>query len=454
MTGQDMPPHAAARLHRPASGAAPFGIEEIFFSRTDERGVIRAFNDVFLRIADYTAADLIGAPHRIIRHPDMPKGVFHLLWHGIKAGHPIGAYVKNRARDGLFYWVYALITPIAGGYLSVRIKPSADLLGVVETEYAALLKAEASGLSSADSAAILCARLAALGFPTHAAFQTDALLREMQARNTALGQGPDRDLAALRRMGLAMTDIRGEIAGLTRLLAGARLLTANMRIVAAKLNEGRRTIGEIARSYALVLDEMHSHVAGFAVLAPTPSGGAGPDSPATAAATAPEFAPEFTPDNPPGTHASGPEERGLFLLCAARLMDQVCADFYSQGAVLDGVDHAAEAAILHQVAARYAAEAGPAMQAVSAQVRHLRRDVEYLRRLVIGLSTVRIACRVESGMLRQGCANLDTIIGRIDELQDGIIAALDRIDRGCMAATSAFCDWQALRGGATGMLAA
>lgn len=442
MTGQDMPPQAAARLHRPAHGAAPFGIEEIFFSRTDERGVIRAFNDVFLRIADYTAADLIGAPHRIIRHPDMPKGVFHLLWEGIKAGHPIGAYVKNRARDGLFYWVYALITPIAGGYLSVRIKPSADLLRVVEAEYAALLKAEASGLSPAASADILCARLAALGFPTHGAFQTDALLQEMQARNNALGQAPDRDLAALRRMGLAMTDIRAEIAGLARLLAGARLLTANMRIVAAKLNEGRRTIGEIARSYAMVLDEMHSHVAGFSLLPAPSSGGAGDGAPPSPAA------------NPPATHASGPEERGLFLLCAARLMDQVCADFFSQGAVLDGVDHAAEAAILRQVAARYAAEAGPAMQAVGAQVRHLRRDVEYLRRLVIGLSTVRIACRVESGLLRHGSANLDTIIGRIDDLQDGIIAALDRIDRGCMAATSAFCDWQALRGGATGVLAA
>lgn len=430
MLGQSLPLQAAARLPRPASGAAPFGNGEIFFSRTDERGIIRAFNDVFLRIADYGSADLIGAPHRIIRHPDMPKGVFHLLWEGIRAGHPIGAYVKNRARDGLYYWVYALITPIDGGYLSVRIKPSADLLPVVEAEYAALLSAESAGLSPAASAAALCARLAALGYPTHAAFQTDALYREMQARSTALGQAPDRDLAALRRMGLAMADIRAEVAGLAGLLQGARLLTANMRIVAAKLTEGRRAIGEIARSYGLVLEEMHSHIAGFSILPPAAADGAG--------------------ESHQVTHISAAEERGLFLLCAARLMDRVCTDFHAGGTILDDVDHAAEAAILNRVAARYAAEAAPAMQTVSTGVRHLRRDVEYLRRLVIGLSTVRIACRVESGMLRHGSASLDTIIGRIDALQDGIIAALDRIDRGCMAANTAFADWQGLRGATAG----
>lgn len=408
-----MPPQAAARLHRPASGAAPFGVGEIFFSRTDERGVIRAFNDVFLRIADYAASDLIGAPHRIIRHPDMPKGVFHLLWEGIKAGHPIGAYVKNRARDGLFYWVYALITPIDGGYLSVRIKPSADLLPVVEAEYAALLSAEAAGLSPAASADALCARLAALGFPSHAAFQTEALLREMQARRAAQGQTPDRGLEALHRMGSALRALRDEVAALHRILRGAGLLTANMRLVAAKLAEGRRTIGEIARSYGIALDEMQAHVAGLAALA-----------------------------RPEGRHAACAEERALFLLCAARLMDQVCTDFHHAPAALEGVDHAAEAAILAAVATRYADEAGPALENLGLQARHLRRDVEFLRRQVVGLSTVRIACRVESGMLRHQSAGLETIIGRIDDLQQAIFAALDRIDGACQRAGAAFRDWQ------------
>lgn len=414
-----MPPSAGAveaassRAPRPASGAAPFAVEEIFFSRTDGRGVIAAFNDVFLRIADYGAADLIGAPHRIIRHPDMPKGVFHLLWEGIKAGHPIGAYVKNRARDGLYYWVFALVTPVEGGYLSVRIKPSGALRPVVEAEYAKVLLAEAEGLSPEASAQALCARLAELGFPSYGAFQSEALLAEMQARQEAMGRGNWRDLAALHRMVVEMRALRAQSTALRHLLHGANLLTANMRIVAAKLPEGRRTISEIARSYGMMLGEIEAHVAGFAVF-----------------------------DRGEGRHAACTEEGGLFLLCAARLMEEVRAEFQSSTVALDGVDHAGEAAGLARVATDYAQRACAAMEAVTEQARVLRRNVEFLRRLIVGLSTVRIACRVESGMLVHRSAGLETIIGRIDGLQDDIAAALDRIDAACRAALSGLRDWR------------
>lgn len=407
----------AARALRPRTGAAPFAAEEIFFSRTDGRGVIASFNDVFLRIADYEAGDLIGAPHRIIRHPDMPKGVFHLLWEGIKAGHPIGAYVKNRARDGLHYWVFALVTPVEGGYLSVRIKPCADLLPGIEAEYARALAAEASGLSPEASAHAICDRLAGMGFPSYAAFQTEALLAEMQARQAATGRGQRGDLAALHRMGGEMRKLREGIVALRRLLLGANLLTANMRIVAAKLPEGRRTISEIARSYGIMLGEVEAHVAGFSAF-----------------------------DRGQGRHAACAEEGGLFLLCAAHLMAEVCAEFRQAETGLDGVDHAAEAAVLSRVAADYAARAGAAMEGVTDQARLMQRNVEFLRRLIVGLSTVRIACRVESGMLTHRSAGLETIVGRIDGLQDEIAAALDGIDGACGAALSALRDWRALRG--------
>jgi len=408
----------AAGAARPRTGEAPFDPGEIFFSRTDGRGVIAAFNDVFLRIADYGAADLIGAPHRIIRHPDMPKGVFHLLWDGIKAGHPIGAYVKNRARDGLHYWVFALVTPVDGGFLSVRIKPCAALLPVIEAEYARALAAEAAGLSPEASAQAICDRLGEMGFASYAAFQTEALLTEMQARQVATGREEWRDLAALYRMVVRMREVRGEIAALRRLLHGANLLTANMRIVAAKLPEGRRTISEIARSYGIMLGEVQSHVEGFSVL-----------------------------ERGPGRHAACAEEGGLFLLCAAHLMEEVRAEFQASDRRLEGVDHAAEAACLARVANDYADRAGQAMEGVSDHARLLQRNVEFLRRLVVGLSTVRIACRVESGMLSQRSGGLETIVGRIDALQDDIAGALDRIDGACGVALAGLRDWRVLRAG-------
>ena len=123
---------------RPATGAAPFSLDEVFFSRTDERGVIVAGNYVFRRVAHYDWARMLGAPHKIIRHPDMPRAVFWLLWDRLKQGRPVGAYVKNRASDGLHYWVFAVVAPCDGGFLSARIKPTSALRDRIEQEYAAL----------------------------------------------------------------------------------------------------------------------------------------------------------------------------------------------------------------------------------------------------------------------------------------------------------------------------
>jgi aerotaxis receptor len=76
-----------------STSEALFHLSELFYSRTDERGVIEAGNSVFQRVAGHEWDDLIGAPHKIIRHSDMPKGVFQLMWDTLKDGQPMGAYV-------------------------------------------------------------------------------------------------------------------------------------------------------------------------------------------------------------------------------------------------------------------------------------------------------------------------------------------------------------------------
>ena len=114
----------------------PFGIEELFYSRTDARGVILAGNPVFRRVAGYDWGQLIGAPHRKVRHPATPKAVFRILWSTIQTGQPAVAYVCNRAADGRPYWVLATILPFGDAYLSVRIKPTSHLLATVKEIYA------------------------------------------------------------------------------------------------------------------------------------------------------------------------------------------------------------------------------------------------------------------------------------------------------------------------------
>lgn len=126
---------------RPTGREAPFRDGELIVSKTDPKGRITYCNDVFLRVAGYQERELIGAPHSIIRHPDMPRAVFKLLWDTIGAGGEIFAYVLNLSRNGDHYWVFAHVTPSrdASGkivsYHSNRRKPRPDAVATVSGLY-------------------------------------------------------------------------------------------------------------------------------------------------------------------------------------------------------------------------------------------------------------------------------------------------------------------------------
>lgn len=125
-----------------------FGDDEIIVSKTDPKGRITYANDVFVRVCGYDESHLFGSPHSIIRHPDMPRAVFKLLWDTIVTGEEVFAYVKNLAADGSFYWVFAHVTATFGpdgrivGYHSSRRTVSPAALAKVEPLYRALLAEE------------------------------------------------------------------------------------------------------------------------------------------------------------------------------------------------------------------------------------------------------------------------------------------------------------------------
>lgn len=125
-----------------------FANDEIIVSKTDLHGRITYANDVFLRVSGYSEAELLGAPHSILRHPGMPRSVFKLLWDTIENGDEIFAYVLNMSRNGDGYWVFAHVTPSYDargthvGYHSNRRVPYGDALAKVKPLYEAVLKAE------------------------------------------------------------------------------------------------------------------------------------------------------------------------------------------------------------------------------------------------------------------------------------------------------------------------
>lgn len=104
---------------------------DVLISATDTKGIITFANNTFYRIAEYEPGELVGRPHNVIRHPDMPKTAFADLWTVIQAGKTWQGYVKNRAKSGRIYWVKANVFPCyengrIAGYISIRTKPDRD----------------------------------------------------------------------------------------------------------------------------------------------------------------------------------------------------------------------------------------------------------------------------------------------------------------------------------------
>ena len=108
-------------------------------SHTDARGHITAANDAFVAASGYAREELIGQPHNIIRHPDMPPEAFRDLWDTLKSGRPWAGLVKNRRKNGDYYWVRAAASPTPnGGFMSVRTPPGMEEIRAAEALYAAM----------------------------------------------------------------------------------------------------------------------------------------------------------------------------------------------------------------------------------------------------------------------------------------------------------------------------
>jgi PAS domain S-box-containing protein len=138
----------AKPIVKPTGLERRFDEDELIVSKTDPQGRITYANALFVQISGYTRHELIGSAHSLVRHPDMPRGVFKLLWDTIQDGQEVFAYVKNLAKNGDHYWVFAHVTPTfdeAGrivSYHSNRRTPDRSALAAIEPIYAAMLREE------------------------------------------------------------------------------------------------------------------------------------------------------------------------------------------------------------------------------------------------------------------------------------------------------------------------
>ena len=109
-------------------------------SETDAKGIIKFANEDFCKIAGYSLEELVGKPHNIVRHTEMPKKAFKSLWDTIQRGEIWTGYVKNATKDGGYYWVFATVYPFENfdgskGYLSCRRKPTSQEIEKIQRVY-------------------------------------------------------------------------------------------------------------------------------------------------------------------------------------------------------------------------------------------------------------------------------------------------------------------------------
>lgn len=159
-----------------------FDDHQFMLTRTDLKGVITYANKDFIQISGYSEAELIGSSHNIVRHPDMPVEAFADMWRSLKAGKPWTGLVKNRTKQGDFYWVVANATPVTEndqvvGYLSARRKPTREQINQAATAYQLFKSGQASGLSIVDGQVVRRSTLQTLKqLPYHFSVQQRMML--------------------------------------------------------------------------------------------------------------------------------------------------------------------------------------------------------------------------------------------------------------------------------------
>lgn len=389
----------------PSSGAsggaeAYFGFDELFYSRTDSRGVIQAGNDIFQRVSGFTWPELLGAPHRIVRNPDTPRGVFRMLWDSIQKGRSLGAYVTNRTKSGDYYWVFAIILPIEGGYLSVRLKPSSKMFDKIRDVYAVVTERERrEKLDPEDSARLLREFAAAEGFSSYTSLMAYALGQELIAINQNRGLEQDRRTRILTDMNAALEKATEQQTGLLRSFEALQSIPNNMRIVASRLEPSGGPVSAISENYKASSVVIAERLRAFVV---------GRDN--TCDLMSREVA------------------RALFLLGSSRVISEMNGAM-GQSKPVEGIDWAFERDLLAGLERNCNVEARAAMASAAEIAGRLNRTSADIRRQMLGLDTIRVLGRVECGRMRDTSGGLSATIDQLDTFHADIKNRLELIMR-------------------------
>ena len=374
---------------------AAFAIDEIFMSRTDARGVIQYGNAVFQRVSAFDWAELIGAPHKIVRHPDMPAGVFERLWKDLKSDKATGGFVKNLSKTGEYYWVFALIMPVPDGYLSIRIKPSGKLFETARNIYADLRKAEhRDRISAPESCVHLTAILQDHGYSSYFEFLAAAIAEVTQSRQRALKRKPLAAVQVLQSILAEWNTISESSTAIAAAHKAIRTTPLNMQIQAGKLNDSGKPLAVIATNFTSLSEEMTSMMKVFT---------------------------EQTFDLLQNVYKT------LFFLSAASMQLEAAKEFAADAVQGEDLKRAEDRRWLQGKADGFQATAQEAIKRFDQRLAQFKDHADRVANVVAGLSMTRVMCEIEVARLSDKEPGLHRILAELDEFQDVTTQSLARI---------------------------
>ncbi|MCR8724906.1 PAS domain-containing protein [Frigidibacter sp. ROC022] len=400
----------------PGVDEATLRFDDLFYTRTDRHGMLQAGNEAFGRVVEYGWDRLLGAPHRILRHPDMPRAMFWLLWDRIRQGLPTGVYIKNRTRNGRVYWVFALVAPVGNSEVSVRIRPASGVFGRCRDIYRQALARETAGLDPRASAEAMLGELCRDGFAGYEEFMGVALFSEIRARCAAVGKRPPERLTLIAELHGLLREALHRKQALLGAFDEIRLVPTNLHIVASRLESYGGPVSTIAENYRLMSSEVTRRLEELT----------GPDS-----RTAPCDRLQMT------------VAEGLFLTGATLLFTEA-RDSWRTDPAAPGIDSATETALLDGLDRAFRARAVTCLGTVARAAVHLAARCQDLKRQMLGLDSIRVLCRVEAGRLPEDSEGLQAIIATLDRFHsrgavqlDGILALARQIVALTQTATKA-----------------
>ena len=362
-------------------------IEDLIFSRTDDRGIIQSGNDVFQQVSLYSWDRLVGAPHKIIRHGDMPKGVFYMLWETIKAGEPMGAYVQNLAEDGTSYWVFSTVLPLEDGYISLRLKPSGKYFTQIIPVYETVRAAERAGqLTPQQSAEKIVEAVRSLGFADYPEFMSFALRDEAWSRDGLLhrSRGAIRD--NLAEMFRDIREMEQRAIKVEETFRKTHQIPYNMRLQAGRLEGSDGPISVISSNHRQMTQSLEENLE------------------------------RFTTDSSVGADAI---RMALFRTSVAILLEEV-AQAYETESDHGHWDKARQLTELRGLALRYRDQSVLEVRTLSDRVRRFGQQCRDMRRMMSGLELTRIMCKIERSKFDGDHAGLDEIVNRLAEAQTSL----------------------------------